>query len=139
MNWIKQTLDTQINTTNALAPRSDLIYKLLDQEQWLDFSQQTSWQGNALDRKDNFIHLSQDFQIMHVLTKFYPELQQGYLVAFSLDKLKDIIEWDTKEDGARFPHAYGVLKVADASQIWQLDTQQQKLTAIANPAIVDSE
>ncbi|MGL5742948.1 MAG: DUF952 domain-containing protein [Legionella sp.] len=87
------------------------IYKILTQKEWNDFASNGFFEGSALDKKDQFIHLAFEDQYPALLEKFFKGVDQIVLVEINPTKLPPLklkIEAN-KVGGEKYPHLYSTI------------------------------
>ena len=87
-----------------------IIYKLMTAEEYELFKTTGTFTGNELDKRDGFIHMSQNLdQVARVRGKFYPQYTSLYKVSISLERLQNVRFEKSKSSEDIYPHEYGVL------------------------------
>jgi uncharacterized protein (DUF952 family) len=87
-----------------------IIYKLMTVEEYESFKTTGTFTGNELDKRDGFIHMSQNLdQVARVRGKFYPQYTSLYKVSISLERLQNVRFEKSKSSDDIYPHEYGAL------------------------------
>ena len=84
------------------------IYRIITPEEWEEFKKTTLYNGNIIDRRSGFFHLSLASQTEYIAKKFYGVEASIILLKLDAQKLGTplIFEKNTT-DGDIFPHYYG--------------------------------
>ncbi len=96
--------------------RSELVYKILDAQAWLDARARGAFHGSAADLHDRFIHLSSAHQVAGTAAKHFRGIEDLVIVAFDASRLGDSLKWEVSRGGDEFPHLYAPLSAAAA--VW---------------------
>jgi uncharacterized protein (DUF952 family) len=89
-----------------------IAYKILTEDQWLNFTTDGAFAGAPVDLADGYIHMSTAEQLDETLSKHFAG-QTGLVVAsIDLDTLGDALKWEPSRGGALFPHYYGKLPLS---------------------------
>ncbi len=94
-----------------------VIYKIVDQSEWVEATEAGRYLGSSDDQRDGFIHFSTAAQLDGTAAKHFRGIRNLILVAFDSDTLADRLVWETSRDGEPFPHYYGELNPARA--LWK--------------------
>ena len=97
-----------------------MIYKILREDEYMDFVVDGQTKGAPIDLKDKYIHLSTKEQLKGTLEKHFEEDEVLHLLAVD-EKNLDNLKWEEARGGALFPHLYGVLSMSDVVDTWELD------------------
>lgn len=86
-------------------------FKILTQQQWVDFERERVFRGAPVDIADGYIHLSTAQQLEATLAKHFAG--QGCLMIAEVDLilLGDAIRWEEARGGELFPHLYAELPI----------------------------
>lgn len=99
-----------------------MIYKILREDEYMDFVVDGQTNGTALDIKDKYIHFSTKEQLKSTLEKhFYPD-EVLHLVGIDETKM-DNIKWEKARGDQLFPHLYGILHMSDVIETWDIDDE----------------
>jgi len=91
-----------------------LVYKICPRQDWDDAVKRGRFDGSAVDRRDGFIHLSDDSQVVETAARHFSGQADLVLVAFEASQLGPALRWEPSRGGALFPHYYGALPVSAA-------------------------
>ena len=90
-----------------------LIYKIFRAAEWAAFQSAGRTFGAPVDLADGFIHFSTGAQVAETAARHFSGTEGLVLVAFDSDALGDALCWDVSRGGARFPHLYRALALAE--------------------------
>lgn len=96
-------------------PDSTMIYKICTPEEWDSFQKNGSFEGNALDLRDGFIHLSHAHQVQRIAQKYFPT-ESIILLDILPDTGLGDMRWEPSSTGDLYPHLYGNLKIENVQQ-----------------------
>lgn len=94
-----------------------IVYKVVTAAEWSDAAADGYYQGSPDDKRDGFIHLSQQHQLSGTLEKHFKGKRDLVLVAFEAATLGPGLKWEQSRGGELFPHLYANLPVAVA--LWE--------------------
>jgi beta-hydroxylase len=84
-------------------------FKVLTQQQWVDFERERVFRGAPVDIADGYIHLSTAEQLEATIAKYFAG-QSGLMIAeVDLVCLGDSVRWEPARGGDLFPHIYAEL------------------------------
>ena len=88
------------------------VYRILLPAEWQQMLAQRHFTGNAVDKRDGYIHLSTREQVAGTIAAHFANVESE-LVIVEIDaaSLGGELRWETSRGGALFPHLYGVLSV----------------------------
>lgn len=84
-------------------------FKVLTQQQWVDFEREHVFRGAPVDIADGYIHLSTAEQLEGTITKYFAGQTDLMIVEVDLIPLGDAIRWEKARGGELFPHIYAEL------------------------------
>lgn len=93
-----------------------LVYKILRGAEWVALRQSGESVGAPIDVSDGFIHLSSAEQAPETAEKHFVGENGLFLLALDTDDLGDDLKWEESRGGAKFPHLYRKLALADV--VW---------------------
>lgn len=93
-----------------------LIYKILRAEEWEVLQAAKETAGAPIDVVDGYIHFSTAAQAPETAAKYFAGAQGLMLLAYDADDLGAALKWEVSRGGAKFPHLYGPLRLAD--MVW---------------------
>ncbi len=88
------------------------IYKIFRAPEWAAFQAESRFEGSVDDRRDGFIHLSSSEQLDGTLARHFAG-EAGLVVAEVVVAGDPALKWEVSRGGARFPHLYRPLLLAD--------------------------
>lgn len=89
-----------------------LVYKILGADEWRAARADGAVAPSAIDRKDRFIHLSGEDQVLETARLHFAGRTDLVAVEFDADALGPSLKWEASRGGALFPHLYGALFAA---------------------------
>jgi len=90
-----------------------LIFKIFRATEWAAFRSAGQTLGAPVDLADGFIHFSTGAQVAETAARHFAGAEGLVLVAFDSDALGHALRWDVSRGGARFPHLYRALELAE--------------------------
>jgi uncharacterized protein (DUF952 family) len=93
------------------------VYKILTRAEWKRAEQHGAFEGSDLDRKDGFIHLSDEAQAGETLRLHFAGQADLVKVGFEAEALGPALRWEPSRGGALFPHLYAPLPAAAAVSV----------------------
>ena len=97
----------------------DVVYKVMQPDEWAAAVRAGAYAGSALDRRDGFIHLSTVNQVEETVERHFADSGRLTLVAVDVAQWGDALRFEPSRGGALFPHLYTEIKVADI--LWAKD------------------
>ena len=94
-----------------------LVVKLLRAAEWAAFERDGVFEGSPDDRRDGFIHLSTPEQVDATRTRHFAGEAGLVALTFDADALGEALRWEVSRGGARFPHLYRALTLADVKDV----------------------
>jgi uncharacterized protein (DUF952 family) len=94
-----------------------LLLKICKRQEWLEAESHGLFEGSADDRRDGFIHLSDQSQVAETARRHFAAQDDLILVAFEEDALGPNLRWEPSRGGNLFPHLHGPLPVASAKWV----------------------
>jgi len=88
---------------------SDVIYKIVTEDLWLDAKGKGVFDGATIDLADGYIHLSTATQAQGTADKYFAGQAGLLLIAIDVDRLGDKLRWEPSRGGELFPHLYAPL------------------------------
>ncbi|MGF9565544.1 DUF952 domain-containing protein [Neorhizobium sp. JUb45] len=88
---------------------SDVIYKIVTEDLWLDARGKGVFDGASIDLADGYIHLSTAGQAQGTADKYFAGQTGLLLIAVDVDRLGDTLRWEPSRGGELFPHLYAPL------------------------------
>ena len=100
-------------------PQAMLILKIFRRTEWAALVADGETAGAPIDLADGFIHFSTPAQAAETAAKHFAGESDLVLVAVEADRLGCALKWEVSRGGARFPHLYRPLTMADVA--WHED------------------
>ena len=88
----------------------EFIFKIINKEEWQKAKQSGTYVGSHKDKKDGYIHFSEDDQVLETLKKHYPNKENLVLLKVNAFKLEHLL-WEQASNGDMYPHLYSPLDV----------------------------
>ncbi len=92
------------------------IYKILRAEEWAELQAKGVSQGAPIDVADGYVHFSTADQALETAAKHFAGEDGLILAAVDTDALGADLKWEVSRGGAKFPHLYAPLRLADV--VW---------------------
>ncbi len=86
-------------------------FKVLTQQQWVDFERERVFRGAPIDIADGYIHLSTGEQLDGTIAKHFAGQYPLMIAEVDLVLLGDAIRWEAARGGDLFPHLYAELPI----------------------------
>lgn len=99
---------------------SEVVYKILSDEDWAAAQVQGRFTGAAVDLADGYIHFSSAAQVRGTLEKWFAGRTGLVLLAVRTDALPEPIRWEPARGGALFPHLYAHLPLSAVQGVWPI-------------------
>ncbi len=93
-----------------------LILHVATRAEWEAAEASGSYTGNTL-AAEGFIHCAKPDQLMHVLTRYYPELPGHVIVEIETEKVTPEVRWEGTKANGPFPHIYGPLNLSAVTRL----------------------
>lgn len=90
-----------------------LIYKIFRAHEWAELQAKGHSQGAPVDRADGYVHFSTAEQAPETAAKHFAGEDGLVLLAVRTEPLGAALKWEVSRGGARFPHLYRDLRLAD--------------------------
>ena len=91
-----------------------IIYKVLRNQEFLEFQKLGKTNGSSKDQTDGFIHLSTKVQLKGTLKNHFSGEENLILMAISADSISNTLKWEKSRQNKLFPHLYSKLVFSDA-------------------------
>lgn len=87
----------------------EIVYKMMTHSEYETFMNKGTYEGNDMDKRDGYIHMSQNMeQCERVQRKYYPN-QELILVHISWESLSNV-RMEPISNGDMYPHQYGTME-----------------------------
>lgn len=94
----------------------EVIYKLVDAEDWQVATVDGAYPGSVVDLRDGYIHMSTADQLDETARRHFsglPDLLKVTIDTMALAELPDAaLRWEPSRGGALFPHLYAPLPLS---------------------------
>ena len=88
----------------------EFIFKVIDKEEWQKAKKSKTYGGSDKDKKDGYIHFSDEDQVPETLEKYYPNKENLVLLKVNAFKLDHLL-WEQASNGQMYPHLYSALDI----------------------------
>ena len=95
------------------------IFKIMYKEEWQKAKQIGVYNGSDKDKKDGFIHFSEEDQIQETLKKYYQKKENLILLKVNAFKLENLF-WEQVSNGDMYPHLYSSLDINNVEDEFEL-------------------
>lgn len=89
------------------------IYKILRADEWATLQSQGETTGAPIDVADGFVHFSTAEQATETAAKHFAGVDGLIIAALEAEDLGTALKWEVSRGGAKFPHLYAPLRLAD--------------------------
>lgn len=96
-----------------------MIYKIFRAPEWAALQAAGRSKGAPIDLADGYIHFSTATQVAETAAKHFAGAEGLQLVAVDGQGLGDALKWEVSRGGAKFPHLYRDMTMADVA--WHRD------------------
>ena len=100
---------------------AEVVYKILDADEWRRALAAGRCDGSADDRRDGFIHLSSAGQVAGTLWRHFAGRRDLVLVALDVARLGVSLRFEASRGGALFPHLYSSFDVTAVREVTALE------------------
>jgi uncharacterized protein (DUF952 family) len=90
-----------------------IVYKIMNEAQWIDFELSGVFAGASIDRTDGYIHLSTESQMGETAARYFSGQTDLMLVAVAVSRFGDTLKYEISRGGDQFPHLYGQIRIGD--------------------------
>ena len=97
----------------------EFIFKVIDKDEWQKVKQSGTYGGSEKDRKDGYIHFSEEDQVKETLNKYYPKKENLVLLRVNAFKLEHLL-WEQASNGDMYPHLYSPLDISTVVNEYEL-------------------
>ena len=97
----------------------EFIYKIIDKDEWQKAKQTGTYNGSDKDKKDGYIHFSEEDQVPETLKKYYQNIENLILLKVNAFKLDHIL-WEQASNGDMYPHLYSSLDIKNVEDEFAL-------------------
>ncbi len=97
----------------------EFIFKIIDKDEWVKAKQLGTFEGSDVDKKDGFIHFSEEDQVSATLKKHYANKENLILLKVNAFKLEHLL-WEQVSNGDMYPHLYSSLDIKNVVDEFEL-------------------
>ena len=97
----------------------EFIFKIIDKEEWEEVKLTGTYNGSEKDKKDGYIHFSEEHQVPETLKKYYQNKKNLILLKVNAFKLEHLL-WEQASNGDMYPHLYSPLDIKDVEDEFEL-------------------
>ena len=97
----------------------EYIFKIIDKDDWQKAKQLGTLEGSDVDKKDGYIHFSEEDQVPETLKKHYPNKENLILLKVNAFKLEHLL-WEQASNGHMYPHLYSALDIKNVEDEFEL-------------------
>ena len=88
----------------------EFIFKIIDKDEWRKAKLNGTYNGSVKDKKDGYIHFSEEDQVSETLKKYYQNKENLILLKVNAFKLEHLL-WEQASNGDMYPHLYSPLDI----------------------------
>lgn len=99
--------------------KPEYLYIIITKNEYIKFKKTGKFTAADQDKKDDFIHLSQENQLQEVIDKFYSDRNDLLCAQIKISKLLKHIKWEGKNK--RFPHLYSDLPYMFIKNVYPIE------------------
>jgi len=97
----------------------EFIFKVIDKEEWQKAKHTGTYDGSDKDKKDGYIHFSEEDQVPETLNKYYKNIENLVLLKVNAFKLEHLL-WEQASNGDMYPHLYSPLDIKNVEEEFEL-------------------
>ncbi len=97
----------------------EFIFKIVDKEEWQKAKQTGTYNGSDNDKKDGYIHFSEEDQVPETLKNHYLNKENLILLRVNAFKLEHLL-WEQASNGDMYPHLYAPLNINTVAGEYEL-------------------
>ena len=97
----------------------EFIFKIIYKEEWEEAKLTGIYNGSDKDKKDGYIHFSEEDQVPETLRKYYQHKENLILLKVNAFKLEHLL-WEQASNGDMYPHLYSPLDVKNVEDEFEL-------------------
>ena len=97
----------------------EFIFKIIDKEEWQKAKQAKTYNGSDKDKKDGYIHFSEEEQVSETLNKYYKNKENLILLKVNAFKIEHLL-WEQASNGDMYPHLYSPLNIKNVEDEFEL-------------------
>ena len=97
----------------------EFIFKIIDKKEWEEAKLTGIYNGSDKDKKDGYIHFSEEDQVPETLRKYYQHKENLILLKVNAFKLEHLL-WEQASNGDMYPHLYSPLDIKNVKDEFEL-------------------
>tara|TARA_Y100001970_G_scaffold119939_1_gene148733 strand:- start:2 stop:373 length:372 start_codon:yes stop_codon:yes gene_type:complete len=97
----------------------EFIFKIIDKEDWNKAKKTGIFNGSDKDKRDGYIHFSEEDQVTETLKKYYQNKENLILLKVNAFKLEHLL-WEQASNGDMYPHLYSPLDIKNVEDEFEL-------------------
>ena len=97
----------------------EFIFKVIDKDEWQKAKKSGTYNGSDKDKKDGYIHFSEEDQVPETLKKYYKNKENLILLKVNAFKLEHLL-WEQASNGDMYPHLYSPLDIKNVDEEYEL-------------------
>ncbi|THH37115.1 DUF952 domain-containing protein [Aliishimia ponticola] len=97
-----------------------MIYKIFRADEWAALQAKGETDGAPIDVADGYVHFSTATQVAETAAKHFAGADDLYLLSVDESTLGNALKWEVSRGGAKFPHLYRKLTIADVVAVHRL-------------------
>ena len=97
----------------------EFVFKIIDKEDWNIAKKAGIFNGSDKDKKDGYIHFSEEDQVSETLKKYYQSQKNLILLKVNAFKLEHLL-WEQASNGDMYPHLYSPLDIKNVEGEFEL-------------------
>ena len=97
----------------------EFVFKIIEKEEWQNAKRTGTYNGSDNDKKDGYIHFSEEDQVPETLKKHYPNKENLILLKVNAFKLEHLL-WEQASNGDMYPHLYSPLDIKNVVDEFEL-------------------
>tara|TARA_B100001564_G_C20208314_1_gene476038 strand:+ start:194 stop:565 length:372 start_codon:yes stop_codon:yes gene_type:complete len=102
----------------------EFIFKIIDKDEWQKAKQKGTYDGSDKDKKDGYIHFSEEDQVSETLNKYYKNKENLILLKVSAFKLEHLL-WEQASNGDMYPHLYSPLDTKNVEDEFEIPLDEE--------------
>ena len=102
----------------------EFIFKIVDKEEWQKAKLNGTFNGSDKDKKDGYIHFSEEDQVPETLKKYYQNIENLILLKVNAFKLEHLL-WEQASNGDMYPHLYSPLDIKNVEDEFELNLDEE--------------
>ena len=102
----------------------EFIFKIIDKDEWYKAKQNGVYNGSDRDKKDGYIHFSEEDQVPETLKTYYLNKENLTLLKVNAFKLDHLL-WEQASNGDMYPHLYSPLDIKNVEDEFELSLDDE--------------